>query len=179
MSDKTKNGARPVTDVALPTVTGSRVGRRCRVPLSRLGKGETWLRRQILAFRARLEDAVVEARGEINEASAMVIAAASVALREAKRCERRRAKDGDKLGLDDELALSDRIVRNYGAAERAVAKLGLTIGAGVDEWAAIYSQAAPAIASPPPEAAPHVQVDGAGDEPAGDPGAGSQEGGGQ
>lgn len=127
-----------MTMTKLPTVVASEPVRRCRVPLTRLGKGETWLRRQILAFRARLEDAVAEAQGGINEAAAMVIASASVALREAKRCERRRARDAEKLSLEDELSLSDRIVRNYAAAERAVCKLGLTVGAVKDPWDAIY-----------------------------------------
>ena len=125
-----------------------------RLPLAKMGKGDTHIRRQVAHFRTGLEAAVLELAGKVGVATASRIHTAAVALRRHLQVERRLAKDGAGLNVADWTALADRSVRFKEVVDRALQALGLDCQAKpADPWAIIYNQ--PQLPASPP-AAPDV-----------------------
>lgn len=120
-----------------------------RVPLGRWGKGETGIRRSVLNFRRRIEAAVVEHAGEVNEAAAVVIARACKALRYELRLELK--VSSGELELDHWLACNDRILRAAEVLDKALQAIGLKPGAKrsqIAAWAALIEDDADDTSDP-------------------------------
>jgi hypothetical protein len=128
-----------------------------------MGPGETFVRRQVALFRSGLERAVVERAGSVNVAQASRIHTAAVALRRHLQAERRLAKDGAGMTLEQWTGLADRSVKWKEAVDRGLTALGLDAAAKpVDEYGQWLEQAqrqlaaqqAAAALAPPPAAPP-------------------------
>ena len=131
------------------TLTGRKVdhGVYARCPLANLPKPFTGVRRQVNAFRAAVEAAVVARSDQIGVYAAKRIRTASLALRQAA-CVERILRNGGSPGAVGSLTheqwqgYSDRLLRYEEAADRALRDLGLDQAADSNPWAMLYRQPA-------------------------------------
>lgn len=101
----------------------------CRLPLAKLGRPHTHVRRVVLRFRRQLEAAVL-AHGHIGVLEASRIHTACLAMRQAARIDRVLATAGEPgqvagLTHTEWLAYSDRLLRAKEVVDRALSALGL------------------------------------------------------
>jgi hypothetical protein len=130
-----------VQELAATTVDAAGGKSRLRVPLARLGRPLTHLRRCVLAFRRQVEDAVLARHGQIGVFEASLVGTACIALREHMRADRLLRDNplpGAGLTVEQWLGVSDRVVRHKQALDKALAQLGLDRAAHLSEWDRLY-----------------------------------------
>lgn len=114
-----------MNNLAIQCAEDSGQSKLIRLPLAKMGRPDTFIRKQSAWFRNALEREVVALAGSVSVAQASRIHTAAVALRRHLQVERRLAKDGGTLCIADWTALADRSVRFKETLDRALASLGL------------------------------------------------------
>jgi hypothetical protein len=85
------------------------------------------------AFRTKLEGSLLSAHGSISVYQASVVATACTAMGQWKRMEKIQ-NTADNLSIEQQLAVSDRIIKHKQAVDLALAKLGLDGSGKRDPW---------------------------------------------
>jgi hypothetical protein len=126
-----------------------------RVPLARMGLGDTFIRRQGAAFRSAVERKLVEAGTTIGIAQASRIHTATIALRRHLQAEKRLANEGAGLSIADWTALADRTLRYKEIVDRSLSALGLEAKTDPNSWIdEFYKQPVPPAPDEPEATTP-------------------------
>jgi hypothetical protein len=126
-----------------------------QVALSQMAPGDSQVRRHSYDLREALEAAVVAKAGSISVAQACKIHTAAVALRRHLQVERRLAKAGATLSVEQWCALADRSVRYKLEVDRCLASLGLeALAKEPDPWALAMRALPPAAPQPVADSPP-------------------------
>jgi hypothetical protein len=120
---------------------------------SALPKGCHHIDRATNYFRRAVEDAVMEAKGEIGLVDACRISTAYRAERTAQLAQRWLLREAENLSAADRLAYAREVVRVSESRDRAIAALGLE-KRPQDIWQALHA-ALPATTDNGKEATPH------------------------
>jgi hypothetical protein len=116
---------------------GNRNGMRHGLRGSGLPKGCHHIERATSHFRRQVEDAVVEARGEISLLDAAFINSAYRAERHAQLAQRWLAKEAENMTPADRLAYSREVAKASKMRDEALAALGLPQRPSTAPWATL------------------------------------------